>query len=255
MDVCSESSSLGVSPRYSFSRDLNQTGAQSGEQQLSRLDSFLLDTSSDFNFCIDGSFKLEPSTADELFSNGKILPMEIKNKLVHTKEIHQSTPATSVTLPEPTTATNDNLKKKSLKEFLATSLEFDEKPPKSFFKFKRSMSLNLNSDTGRSFVRSLQFLSRSNSTGSVPNSKQRCMSKENRKQHLQKQTSCGSATTYYPYRLPQKPPLKKNCRYSGNGVRISPVLNFPPPYISRGTVSLFGFGSLLCNGKGKKKKN
>lgn len=54
----------------------------------------------------------------------------------------------------------------------------------------------------------------------------------------------------------QKPPQKRNYGVGGygNGVRISPVLNVPPPFISKGTASLFGLGSLFGNGKDKKKK-
>lgn len=54
-----------------------------------------------------------------------------------------------------------------------------------------------------------------------------------------------------------KPPLKKNYGNGGaygNGVRISPVLNVPPPYIAKGTTNLFGFGSFLRNGKDRKSK-
>lgn len=51
----------------------------------------------------------------------------------------------------------------------------------------------------------------------------------------------------------------KNFRSNSNGVgvRFSPVLNIPYSCIGidKGSVtSLFGFGSLFCNGKAKKKK-
>ncbi|KAL9456766.1 hypothetical protein AB3S75_005903 [Citrus x aurantiifolia] len=68
-------------------------------------------------------------------------------------------------------------------------------------------------------------------------------------------SSSSYSGTYYYSSSTQKPPLKKCGSYNGhNGVRISPVLNIPPPFISNATVSLFGFGSLFCNGKVKKKK-
>ena len=83
IDVCSEISTAGIiSPRISFSHDLNQTrDSVSIEDCHRRLDSCLLD--SDFNFCMGSSFVQELSSADKLFSNGKILPIEIKkNKKV-----------------------------------------------------------------------------------------------------------------------------------------------------------------------------
>ncbi|EXB80323.1 hypothetical protein L484_025179 [Morus notabilis] len=240
VDVCSEISSLPISPRISFSHDLNQTNSV-----LPREDINLLDSSSDFNFCIlNSNLTLEQlSPADELFSNGKILPVQIKK-----------TPA----LPPTASYRNSdsNINKKRLKEFLSTSLDTDnddEKPPqsKSFWQFRRSSSLNFDTARGKSLIRSLQFLSRSNSTGSVPNPKQ------NQKPGLQKQSSVNS-TSFYK----RSTSFSSGGYYSyankgshGNGVnRVSPVLNLPHPYIPKVTINFFGFGSLLCNGKVRRKK-
>lgn len=259
IDVCSEISSVGISPRISFSHDLNQNDVVPIDHYHRRLDASLLDSASDFDFCIGDSVVQEPSTADELFSDGKILPVEIKKKLVTMEQLRQVEAVQSRPqrpLPPPTTET---AKKMRLKEFLSVGFDEEEKPAsKSFWQFRRSSSLNCDTSRNRSLIRSLQFLSRSNSTGSVPNPKQTMLQKENQRQNSQKQppsrSPLSSSTTYYSYPSSQKPPQKKNFRSYGDGVRISPVLNLPPPYISRATVGLFGFGSLFCNGKDKKKK-
>ncbi|XP_065854969.1 uncharacterized protein [Euphorbia lathyris] len=223
IDVCSEISSSGISPRISFSYDLNQIREDSG-----RLDKSLLD-SSDFDFC---SFvhEQELSSADELFFNGKILPVQIKK-------------------PEP--VSSPPTEKKLLKEFLLMSIDEDddedERASKSFWQFKRSNSLNCDSRSSRSrgLIRSLQFLSRSNST---PNP-----SKQPKNPHLQKQHSVPntkSPAPFYPYNYysgHHKSPAFRKCGSYGN--TISPVLN-----ISTGTVSLFGLGSLFCTTKVKPKK-
>ncbi|KAG2376582.1 Histone-lysine N-methyltransferase [Vigna angularis] len=104
---------------------------------------------------------------------------------------------------------------------------------------------------------------RSHSTGSALNPKQTEVPRETHKQKLQKQSSVSSrrsssssssSSTYYFYSSSQKASLKKNGGYSGNGVRISPVLNLPQAYIPKATARFFGFGSLFCNGKIKRKK-
>ncbi|CAK7326606.1 unnamed protein product [Dovyalis caffra] len=261
IDVCSEISSAGVSPRISFSHDLNQATdtVSIKDHQHCRLDSSLLD--SDFDFCFGNSFVQDLSSADELFSNGKILPVEIKKHLmISSKDNDQPKSLTSQPQHQAITETTE---KKQLKEFLSMSLDADEKPAsKSFWQFKRSNSLNCDSTRSKGLIRSLHFLSRSNSTGSAPNPpKQAMLSKETQKPKLQKQASvpsrksaAPSSAAFYSYNSQQKPPLLRKCGSYGNGVRISPILNIPPPYISRGTVNLFGFGSLFCNGKVKKKK-
>ncbi|XP_059655492.1 uncharacterized protein LOC132302601 [Cornus florida] len=286
VDVCSEISSLGASPRISFSHDLNQT-ENSGVTPpvVVRSDFSLLDSNSDFHFCICKSFEL-PS-ADELFSNGKILPTQIK-KVVKTNQTQQ--PNSNSVPFQPTqirkviktnqtqqpssneNAIEDKPKKKRLKEYLSSNFDTEdeeeeaEKPMlKSFWQFRRSSSLNCDNRHTKSLIRSLQFLSRSNSTGSVPTvQKQRASTKENQKHQAPKQQSSSiggaksppalNSAAFCSYNSSKKTPSGKNCRSYSNGVRISPVLNFPPTYISLGTMNLFGFGSLFCNGKSKKKK-
>ncbi|KAL6188006.1 hypothetical protein ACLB2K_039401 [Fragaria x ananassa] len=276
IEVCSEISSPGFSPRISFSHDLDKANATvpKEEQQQQRLDSSLVDSSSDFDFCIVNNIKLELSSADELFSNGKILPVQIKPKP------NTNTTSSKEILFHPPQSATKNTEKKRLKEFLDDSntedeaTENEEKPPiaKPSWQFRRSSSLNLDSTTtarGMNLIRSLHFLSRSNSTGSAPNPKQ-TVTPNQKQQHLRKNqstnsrrrsssassSSCSSSTTYYPYNTSprsHKPSLRRSGSY-GNGVRISPVLNLPPPYISKVTVSLFGFGSLFCNVLGHKNR-
>jgi len=135
IDVCSEISSAGISPRISFSHDLNQTDVLPNEDRHRRSDLTLLDSGSDFVFCIGSSFVQELSPADELFSNGKIRAKEIKQKVTNPDEIRGSESVSSASLPSRTV----NTEKKRLKEFLSSSFDVEEKPPsKSFWQFKRS---------------------------------------------------------------------------------------------------------------------
>lgn len=55
-----------------------------------------------------------------------------------------------------------------------------------FWQFRRSSSLNLNSSRSSTLIRSLHFLSRSNSTGSAPNPTASGLPKVLKKQHSQK---------------------------------------------------------------------
>ncbi|PPD87058.1 hypothetical protein GOBAR_DD16002 [Gossypium barbadense] len=122
--------------------------------------------------------------------------------------------------------------KKRLKEFLSMSIDdADDKPAfKSLWQFKRSISLNSGTKT---LIRSLHFLSRSNSTGSASNPKPTMLSKETEKQHLQKQPSLStkssqshSSGAFYAYTnsTTHKSPLKSsNYGSYGNGVGVNSV--------------------------------
>ncbi|KAL2485079.1 hypothetical protein Adt_29835 [Abeliophyllum distichum] len=253
-----------VSPRISFSYDLREADFVPVESQNPQSDLDFID----FDFSIGDNFSLELSSADELFANGKILPVEVK-KFEPTQEIYQSEP-TLILQPKPNPSTDSHTnvenanedtvsKKKTLIEFLSNTCDAEEKPPtKPFWQFRRSSSLN--SDNG--LFRSLKFLSRSNSTGSTPNPKPSSLPKVIQKQNSLKEPSTRSKNTSansslfsqnYCNIAPKRPPLNKSSSRSyGNGVRISPVLNIPPTYIAKGTVTLLG--SLFCNGKSKKKK-
>lgn len=249
--MCSE-----TSPRISFSNDLGQENDTEMEQ-VSRRDTTLLDSNPDFEFRICSSLGRESSPADELFADGMILPIQIQERVTASKQIYRHESPRKASLPPlPCPSTYENLTRDSMRELMVVDSEqFEEKPQsKSFWGFKRSSSLNR--DIKRSLF-SLPLLSRSNSTGSVPNAKRKTV-KDTHKSNSQKQQSTttaksssspsSSSVSSFLYSSPQKPPLKK----SGSYGKISPVLNVPPPYIYKGTANLFGLGSFLRNGKEKK---
>lgn len=257
IEVCTEISNYtGISPRISFSHDLKNSNdvVSVEEDRHRRSDLRLLDsTASDFVFSItNNDFPQQFSSADELFSNGKIVPMQIK-KVISKSNSTQQQQQKQQLLRTP--------QKKRLKEFLTDETDNEEEKPSSkyFWQFKRSSSLNFDTNSKNSLIRSLQFL-RSNSTGSAPNLKETELVRETQKQRLQKQSSASSSrrsssssstsSTYYFY----SSSLKKNSGSSSSGVRIRPVLNLPQAYIPKVTARFFGFGSLFCNGKIKRKK-
>lgn len=215
--MCSE-----TSPRISFSHDLCQAEvAEEINEMESRRDTRLLDSNPDFEFISSSCFAQESSSADELFSNGVIRPVQIQANIVAPSKRSSSSPAVSL----PPLHCPPVKKETSVRE---------QKPQqaKSFWAFNRSCSLN--HEAKKSLIFSLPLLSRSNSTGSVVNHKAR------------------SSSTSNAYR---KPPLKKSFVGSyGNGVQISPVLNVPTPYISKCTANFFGLGPLLRS-RSKDKKN
>ncbi|XP_051149002.1 uncharacterized protein LOC127263812 [Andrographis paniculata] len=267
VDVCSEISS----PRISFSHDLNELDFVPVVESGSSLFDF------DFDFCAGGrTLPQEISPADELFADGKILPVQIR-------EIQPA-----LTGPEPDIQTRnpepkpkpDAANKKRLIEFLSSNFDDgdgddrEKSPAKPFWQFRRSSSDN---SRANGLFRSLQFLTRSNSTGSVPTPKAApAFPKGMQKQHSLKETTTVAAAIsrrpnssspaaithpYHPYssaNSSKKPSLRKSSSSrsygSGAGVRINPVLNIPPSYIAKGTVSLFGFGSFFCSKKSKKKR-
>ncbi|KAM7271637.1 hypothetical protein ACFE04_030851 [Oxalis oulophora] len=218
-----------LSPRISFSQDLHNSDDQEN-QTINK-------SESDFDFCFVNnklSLHQEFSSADELFSNGKILP---GNQILLNKKPPQENP-----FPNPTTQ-----QKKRLKELLSIDFE-EQKPSKSFWQFKRSTSLNHESTRSKGLIRSL-LLSRSNSTGSTPNPKP--IKEIHQKNYTFQRQGSKSYVNYYNNNSSTlRPPLRKCASYNNNngGFRISPVLNIPPP------ASFFGLGSLFCYNKNKKKK-
>jgi hypothetical protein len=229
VDLYSESSSMGTtSPRISFSHDFCQSDVVPVEQHPLRSNSV------DFDFCVREGFDQESSSADELFSDGKILPTQIKKKAVAiavTKPMDQCDshhhPPLPLPLPRTTTTTSGN---KSSKQ------ESPKENSKSFWRFTRSSSCG--SGYGRSLCPLPPLLSRSNSTGSAVNSRQ-----SSQKHASMKASQSSASAAGYP-----RPPLKKGVHGSyGNGVRISPVLNVPPAN------NLFGLGSIFSSSTGKEK--
>ncbi|KAK4409620.1 hypothetical protein Sango_0035000 [Sesamum angolense] len=167
-DVCSESSSPVDSPRLSFSDDLTELD----------LPHF--------------------ARSDALLQAPRILPVEIK-KITPRKETHQPDPILGHSeARQAATKTqenvDDNTMKKRLIEFLSCSSDADEedKPlPRSFWQFGRSSSLNCDSGRSNGLLRSLQFLTRSSSTGSAPNQKPKVI----QKQHSLKESSTYSSNS------------------------------------------------------------
>ncbi|KAK3225304.1 hypothetical protein Dsin_005166 [Dipteronia sinensis] len=232
--MCSE-----TSPRISFSHDLRQADdIVPVEQNESRRDTMLLESNSDFEFIITStSFDQQSCSADELFKNGVILPVQVQ-------KLTPPPPPTVFSSLPPRPNSNDH-------QLMVVNSDQEKPQSKSFWGFKRSSSLNC--DVKKSLICSLPLLSRSNSTGSSVTSKRASLKESNSKQSSQKQPLMVKwSNGYNQTQSQQKPPLKKGY-YGNGGVKVSPVLNVPPPYISRGTANLFGLGSLLRSGKDNKK--
>ncbi|KAK2385493.1 hypothetical protein QL285_072724 [Trifolium repens] len=216
--MCSEISS----PRFYFSNDVST-------MKHSRK-TLLLESNPDFEFITSTSIEFETSSADELFSNGVILPLQIQdNKKNITTSYKEQSPYTNLRPPRPFST-------KTKKENIIREAQEANTETSSFWGSKRSRSLNC--DTNKNLVCSLPPLPRSHSTGSAPNIKR---ISSNRQQ--------STLNNLYPM---QKSSSGKSY---GNGSRISPVLNVPTPCFSKGSLSFFGFGSFLRVGKAKKKKN
>ncbi|KAK7291415.1 hypothetical protein RIF29_06542 [Crotalaria pallida] len=239
--MCSEASP----PRLSFSHDLTELQVLPLKHAVPCKDTLLHDSNSDFEFSTSRSNEFETSSADELFSNGVILPIQM---IQERKNLSTKLP------PRPCSSTNvDKMKKETIKELLldVSSSDHVKKPHlnKSFWGFSRSKSLNC--DTKKNLICSLPLLSRSNSTGSVPNPKRMSSSKHASvsKSPSSSASSCSSTLNLYPV---QKSASGKSYGGSyGDSHRISPVLNVPTP---KGSANLFGFGSFLRVGKVKKNK-
>lgn len=220
IEVYPDSPNLVISPRISFSHDLSPNNVVPIEQYLRSNNS-----SVDFDFCVfKESFGQDSSSADELFSDGKILPIQIKKP--------QTPPQTAApTPPLPPAAKNTTPYVEARKPIPESEEKNSSKS--SFWGFKRSTSLNGGSGHGRGLC-PLPLLSRSKSTGSNTNVKR----PNNMKQSLVRSSSCSQ----------QKPPLKKSNHASYcYGVKIHPVLNVPP-------ANLFGLGSIF-NYSGTNKRN
>ncbi|KAL1221624.1 hypothetical protein V5N11_026238 [Cardamine amara subsp. amara] len=280
--ICTESNHQ----RISFAGDLGQSDkVPPMEQQPSgpvRRDTTLLDSSnSDFEFHISRNFDPEDSSpADEIFADGMILPVlpfqvtatSARPKRLYKYELPPIVSAPSLTssssLPPQPLPLPEHSRKHREKETRgnrnsrgggANSDSEAEKSSKSFWSFKRSSSLNC--DIKKSLICSFPRLTRSNSTGSVANSK-RAMLRDinkhssqrhgvphpgsNQSSHMPPPSSSSSSSSLccssYQFR-PQKHAGKNE---SGRGsFRITPVIGGPSP---------FGLGSILRLSKEKKKR-
>lgn len=253
-----ELESSGVSPRISFSHDFCQSDIVPAVEQHPRRSNSI---GIDFDFCVRKSFDQDSSSADELFSDGKILPTQVK------KKTNNSNPQVLSTLPIPAapgtknpeeTKEENQLKRSKIVVMRDEASDDDDhldennnnnnnnkQSSKSFWRFKRSSSLNCGSGYGRSLCPLPPLLHRSNSTGSATNDKRAALSKDSnnnpQKQPSIRSSHSSSSTNHL------KPPLKKYYGSYGNGIHVNPVLNVP-------SGNLFGLGSIFFNGKDKNKK-
>lgn len=258
LEFCSENcEASSVSPRISFSHDISQSDVIPVEQQQQHpfgSNSSGLNSSIEFDFCVSESFELDSSSADELFSDGRILPTQVKKKNPPLKKTLQLAPhppllppSYATTCNNASSSTSKNLKiEENYKESKFLNDEVcDKQSSKSFWSFKRSSSCG--SVYGRSLC-PFPLLSRSNSTGSNTSVKRSPMSKEGA--NIKKNSQKHSPSRFSPS-LPnnyQRPPLNKSHgSYGNNSVRVSPILNVP-------SANLFGLGSIFSNNRYKSKK-
>lgn len=233
VEVFPDSPSAAMSPRISFSHDLPQNDIVPIEHYVRSSTS----SSIDFDFCVFGETldQDQSSSADELFSDGKILPIEIKKRLLAAplRSSAAAPPPLPPSLPPPPRAT-----------YKANIEEKQNQKTSSFWRFKRSASLNCGSGYATSLC-PLPLMSRSNSTGSTASVKR--SSSNNQKQSFQKYALPNAplkqswSTNYH------KPPLKKSGYCYNGGPRINPVLNVP-------SANLFGLASIFSGAKDKAKK-
>lgn len=218
-----------MSPRISFSHDLQtQPDVDVLLADHRRQD----DSAADFRFDVRRGMEDETSTADELFSGGKILPFLPRS---NSKDASFAKPPGLPPVPPPAPAP----RKESLREIMAAeepAAATGASSKSSFWRFKRSSSLNSGSGIKRGLLHKLPLLHRSNSTGSVG-------------QESKRKTTTPPSSQSQPRPVASMPATAKKREtavrpggYGNGGVRINPVLNVPPPYISSGTTNLFGFG-------------
>ncbi|KAG6384277.1 hypothetical protein SASPL_155922 [Salvia splendens] len=226
VEVFPDSPSAEISPRISFSHDLRNDAIPIEHYVPSSSSSTI-----DFDFCVfRESFDHESSSADELFSDGKILPIEIKRR--SSPSILRSA-APPLPPPPRMNPTISGSEKQNPRPATTTT---------SFWRFKRSASLNCGSGYARTLC-PLPLLSRSNSTGSTASVK-----RSNQKQNFQKCALPNRALKEFSSSNYRKPPAKKvgYCSYNG-AVKVNPVLNVP-------SANLFGLGSIFSGGRDKGKK-
>ncbi|KAG4991989.1 hypothetical protein HKD37_09G026002 [Glycine soja] len=245
--MCSETSP----PRLSFSHDLSELQVLPMKQGAPCRDTLLHDSNSDFEFITSTDLEFESSSADELFSNGVILPIQMQEKTTARKLTHHVESPHPKLPPRPCASSVDKVKKETIRELLDVNSDNEKKPhSKSFWGFNRSKSLNC--DTKKNLVCSSPLLSRSNSTGSVSNPKR--VSSNKHPSAAKSSSSSYSFSTLNMYPMQKSPSGKSYGESYPNGLRINPVLNVPTPCVSKGSANLLGLGSFLRVGKVKKSK-
>ncbi|KAJ8464155.1 hypothetical protein OPV22_026707 [Ensete ventricosum] len=234
----------GVSPRISFSHDLTQADISGGDDH--RLDfSLPLDVSdsSDFDFVLGADiFSHDSSLADDLFSDGKLLPLPIKNLPPSSATSPSSQPSASAADPPaaPKPASARRRKRGSLREIMASCSEggvgIGRPSP------RRSSSLNCGD--GRRSLCPFPLL-RSKSSGSMPTNPS--STKHGNNSGINTMASFSSSPFTELFRKGSKEPKTRVYYYSGssrrshgNAVRISPIINVPTP----SSMSIVSF--LLC---------
>lgn len=243
MDIFStenlSSSPTAATPRISFSHNIDNSFIESYPYQSN--------SSPDFDFCFTSvSIQNEASSADELFSNGLIRRYNSEDNILLDKN--------SSALKHVTSATTNQLwmDEKPKEVLFVEGCEGNHS--KSFWRIKRSSSLHCESTKPKSsFWSSLPLLSRSNSTGSMMK-----VDRQNKQNTSQKQSNKNSSMAVVSNNngySSMKPPLKRNYgRGYDYGIRVSPVLNMPPPFISKSVANILGLGSLFRHGSDHKTK-
>ncbi|QCD85329.1 hypothetical protein DEO72_LG2g5689 [Vigna unguiculata] len=246
--MCSEI----VPPRFSFSHDVSGLPKK---QDASRKDTTtLVGSNHEFEFSTGRSLEFESSSADELFSNGVILPLPVqmqqpKRNTTRKHTLYGESPYTR--LP-PLPCSSDKTKKESIREVVDVNgggCCEKKTQSNSFWVFSRSKSLSC--DRKKSFMSYSPPLSRSNSTGSVPPLSKRVSST---KHSSAKPLSSSSSSTLNLYPVQRSRSGKSYGGSYANGLWISPVLNLPTPCISKASAGFFGLGSFLRVGRAKKSK-
>ncbi|KAI3780258.1 hypothetical protein L2E82_10230 [Cichorium intybus] len=226
------------SPRISFSHNLDDSLIESYPYRSN--------SSPDFHFCCTSDpVENESSSADELFCNGLIRPYYNEENILLDQ--------TCDDLKHVPSATTDQICKQERSEEIVSGEGFDGNQSKSFWRIKRSSSFQCESTKQKSsFWSSLPLLSRSNSTGSVAKDRQ---NKHNSSQKLSNKSPSMAVVSNNNGYSSMKPPLKRN--YGGGydyGIRVGPVLNVPPPFISKSAANLLGLGSFFRHGSDHKPK-
>ena len=217
--ICTESNHQ----RISFSSDLGQSDNAppppppppviEPPPALIRRDESLLDSSnSSFEFHISNNFDPgDSSPADEIFADGMILPFHVTPPSTSPKRLYkyELPPITSSLSPSPSPLPpQPSPPKHSEKDTSGANSDSEaEKSSKSFWSFKRSSSLNC--DLKKSLICSFPRLTRSNSTGSVTNSK-RAMLRDVNNHRVSPTSSSSSSSVCCNYHFrPQKQTGKK----------------------------------------------
>ncbi|OMP04735.1 hypothetical protein COLO4_09346 [Corchorus olitorius] len=219
---------LCPAPRISFSHGFCSSSPIFPMQQCSFpfMDSSI-NVDFEFDIRIDNIDEESYSSAEELFCNGKILPREIKKKITNIPSSKQE--LTQKQKPQPqakiTASSSKDIKKIDEEETNNNQNRSNGSSKSSFWRFKRSSSLNFVTGNKKKLC-SNSSLSRSSSEGSAPKVKP----------FLQSSTNT------------QKSNLKKNntCGYGYPAATINPILNVP-------LVDFFCVSSVFFNGKNKKK--